>query len=221
MVASCNEYLSLPKKYIKTKTAEMLSASISKVAHLRLSLQLQEPQLLALELSLVLLAIASAWGAIVSSAPASTWFEVLSASGRQLSQDAQTGQLHIISPHLQLPQTPSEPVSKPSPVQVISWDPSRPWRGPAHQPAQLGSPLTFSRSAVGPESPATWGVGLGQLASSSVGCQTSGPTLTAHQVFCRVTLIGHQRFDPPPAPLKRRCQHCGKFADANIVAISS
>ena len=82
MVASCNEYLSLPKKYIKTKTAEMLSASISKVAHLRLSLQLQEPQLLALELSLVLLAIASAWGAIVSSAPASTWFEVLSASGR-------------------------------------------------------------------------------------------------------------------------------------------
>ena len=120
------------------------------MAHLRLSLQLQEPQLLALELSLVLLALASAWGAIVSSAPASTWFEILSASGRQLSQDAQTGQLHIISPHLQLPQTPSEPVSKPSPVQVISWDPSRPWRGPAHQPAQLGSPLYLQGQLWGP-----------------------------------------------------------------------
>ena len=67
---------------------------------------------------------------------------VFSASGRQLIQDAQTGQLHIISPHLQLQQTPPEPVSNPSPVQVISWDPSRPWRGPAHQPARLGSPCT-------------------------------------------------------------------------------
>ncbi len=105
----------------------MLSASITKVAHLRLSLQLQQPQLLALELSLVLLALASAWGAIVSSAPASTWSEVLSASGRQLIHDAQTGQLHIISPHLQLQQTPSEPVSKPSPVQIISWDPWDSW----------------------------------------------------------------------------------------------
>ena len=45
------------------------------------------------------------------------------------------------SHHLQLQQAPPEPVSNPSPVQVISWDPSRPWRGPAHQPAQLGSPL--------------------------------------------------------------------------------
>ena len=133
------------------------------MAHLRLSLQLQEPQLLALELSLVLLAIASAWGAIVSSAPASTCFEVLSASGRQLSQDAQTGQLHIISPHLQLPQTPSEPVSKPSPVQVISWDPSRPWRGPAHQPAQLGSPLYFQSVSCGARVICHLGCGVGAV----------------------------------------------------------
>jgi len=78
---------------------------------------------------------------------------VFSASGRQLIQDAQTGQLHIISPHLQLQQTPPEPVSNPSPVQVISWDPSRPWRGPAHQPARLGSPLYLQGQLWGPHHP--------------------------------------------------------------------
>ena len=44
-------------------------------------------------------------------------------------------------PICNLNKTPPEPVSNTSPVQVIAWDPSRPWRGPAHQPAQLGSPL--------------------------------------------------------------------------------
>ena len=110
----------------------MLSAGITKVAHLQLSLQLQQFQLLALELSSFLRALPPAWRAVVSSAPASTWSQVLSASGRQLIRDAQTGQLHTISPHLQLQQTSPEPASNPSPVQGISWDPSRPWRGPAH-----------------------------------------------------------------------------------------
>jgi len=94
----------------------MLSAGITKVAHLRLSLQLQQPQLLASELTSVLLALPPAWRTIVRSAPACTWFQVLSASGRQLIQDARTSQLHIINPHLQLQQTPPKPVSKPSPV---------------------------------------------------------------------------------------------------------
>ncbi len=70
----------------------MLSAGITKVAHLRHSLQHQQPP----------------------------WFQVLSASGRQLIQDAQTSQLHIITPHLQLQHNPPEPVSNASPVQVIS-----------------------------------------------------------------------------------------------------
>ena len=102
---------------------------------------MQWPSCAALELRSVLLALPPAWRAVVSSAPAATWFQALSASGRQLIQHAQTGQLHTVSPHLQLLQTPSEPVSNPSPVQVISWDPSRPWRGPAHQSAQLDNPL--------------------------------------------------------------------------------
>ncbi|DBA88495.1 TPA: hypothetical protein ACH3X2_004978 [Trebouxia sp. C0005] len=95
----------------------MLSASIIKVAHRRLSLQLQQPQLLAVELHSVLLALPPAWRTVVSSAPAFTWFQVRSASGRQLIQDAQTGQLHTIGPHLQLQQVPLEPVLDPSPVQ--------------------------------------------------------------------------------------------------------
>ena len=139
----------------------MLSAGITKVAHLRLSLQRQQPQMLASELSSVLLALPPAWRTIVSSAPASTWFQVLSASGRHLIQDVQTGQLHTINPHLQLQQAPPEPVSNPSPVQVISWDPSRPWRGPAHQPAQLGSPLYLQGQLWGPHhlSLGVWGWG--------------------------------------------------------------
>ena len=56
--------------------AAMLSAGITKVAHLQLSLRLQQPQLLALELRSVLLALPPAWRAVVSSAPAATWFQV-------------------------------------------------------------------------------------------------------------------------------------------------
>ncbi len=63
---------------------------------------------------------------------------------------------------------------------------------------------------MGPATFVTWGVGVGQPASSSVSGQTSGPTLTAHPVFCHQALIGHERFDLPPAP----------FANANIGAIS-
>ncbi len=72
----------------------MLSAGITKVAHPRLSLQIQQSQLLASELSSVLLALPPAWRTIVSSAPACTLFQVPSASGRQLIQDAQTSQLY-------------------------------------------------------------------------------------------------------------------------------
>ncbi len=131
------------------------------MARLRLALQLQQPQLLASELSAVLLALPLTWRTIVSSAPASTWFQVLSASGRQLNQDAQTGQLHIITPQMELQQTPPELVSNPSPVQVISWDPSMPWRVPAHQPARLGRPLYLQGQLWGPHhlSLGVWGWG--------------------------------------------------------------
>ena len=62
---------------------------------------------------------------------------------------------------LQLQQTPPEPVSNSSPVQVIAWDPCRPWRGPAHQPTQLGSPLSLQGQLCGPHhlSLGVWGWG--------------------------------------------------------------
>ena len=91
-----------PAAALLTPQQKPLSAGITKVAHLRRSLQLQQPQLLALELSSVLLELPPASRAVVSSAPASTCLQGFSASGRQLIQDAQTGQLDTISPHLQL-----------------------------------------------------------------------------------------------------------------------
>ena len=49
----------------------------------------------------------------------------------------------------------------PSPVQVISWDPSRPWRGPAHQSAQLDDRLYLQGRLWGPHhlSLGVWGWG--------------------------------------------------------------
>lgn len=49
--------------------------------------------------------------------------------------------LHTVSSQLQLLPTLAEPLSNPSPVQVSSWVPSRPWKGPAHESVQLSSPL--------------------------------------------------------------------------------
>ena len=54
----------------------MPSAGITKVAHVRLSLQLEQPQLLARELTSVLLALPPAWRTSVSSVPASTRFRI-------------------------------------------------------------------------------------------------------------------------------------------------
>ncbi len=122
---------------------------------------------------------------------------LLSASGRQLIQDAQTGQLHIITPHLQLQQTPPEPVSTPSPVQVNSWDPSRPWRGPTHQPAQLGSPLYLQGQLWGPQhlSLGVWGWG-GQPAHQ----------LVVRQAGLRLRLIRCFATKHPLAPSGLTCR---------------
>ena len=163
--------------------------SCTKIAHLRLLLQLQQPQLLArVAFSFV---GTSSWRVVVSSAPAAPWLQDLSASGRQLIQDAQTGQLHTISPHLQFRQTPPEPVSNHSPVQVISGTPLG--LGGAQRTSQLSkavSPFTCKVSC-GAWIIFTWGVGLGQSASPSADGQTSqGPTLTAHQIFCHQAPIG-------------------------------
>ena len=139
----------------------MLSAGITKVAHLQLAFRLQQPQPLAQELHLVLLALPSAWQTIVRSAPVPTWLQVVSTSGQRLVQHAQTGQLHTVTSHMRLLPAQAEPVSSPSAVHVISWDPSRPWRGPGHQPAQLSTPLYLQGQLWGPHhlSLEVWGWG--------------------------------------------------------------
>ena len=106
----------------------MLSAGITKVAHPKLALQQQQSQLLGPELRSVLFALPSSWQTVVSSAPAASWFHALSTSGRQVIQHAQTVQLHTVGPHWQLLPTTAEPISNPSPVQVISWLRLRPCR---------------------------------------------------------------------------------------------
>ena len=119
----CNEYPSLPKKKKKKRSWN--------------SLQLHQPQALLTCLQTVLLAMPAAWQTVASSAPApATWQQGLSASGNQLIQNAQTGQLHAISPSQLLLPAQLQHISALCPVQVTPWDPSRPWRGPT---AQLGS----------------------------------------------------------------------------------
>ncbi len=182
----------------------MLSAGIIKLAHLRLSLQLQQPQLLASEMSSVLLASSMAHhrqlspnislGFRFSRPPADNSFKML----RQASSTLLAPICNFKRPHQSL-----------SVIPALSKSSLGALEGPAHQPAQLGSPLCL-QGQLGPASSVAWGVGLGQSASSSVGGQTSGPTLTAYQVFGHQAPIGPERFDLPPTP----------FANANIGAIS-
>ncbi len=111
----------------------------------------------------------------------------------------------MIGAHLQLQQTPPEPASYPSPVQVISWDPSRPWRGPAHQPAELGSPLYLQGQLWGPHH-----------LSLGVWYWGSQPAyqLVVRQAGLRLRLIRSYATKHPLAPSglicrPRRCQHRG------------
>ncbi len=60
--------------------------------------------------------------------------------------------------------------------------------GPNAPASSIRQSLVLARSAVRPASSVSWGVGVGQPANSSISGQTSGPTLTAHQVFCHQAL---------------------------------
>ena len=162
----------------------LLTAGITKVAHVQAALQLHQPQALTACLQTVLLAMPAAWQTVASSAPApATWQQGLSASGNQLIQNAQTGQLHAISPsQLWLP-AQLQPVTALCPVQVTPWDPSRPWRGPTAQlgsSAQSSNPLFTHGPIWGPHhlSLGVWGWG-----------QQPAHQLVVRQVSQRLRLI--------------------------------
>ena len=100
------------------------------------------------------------WRAIVTAAPtAPTWQQGLSASGSQLIQNTQTGQRHSLSSHAQLQQSHAQLATATSHVRVISWDPSRPWRGPTRQPTQSAAVLYSQGQLWGPNhlSMGVWG----------------------------------------------------------------
>ncbi|KAL3154648.1 hypothetical protein ABBQ32_014107 [Trebouxia sp. C0010 RCD-2024] len=140
----------------------MLEAGITKVAHLQAALQSQHPQAFTACLQSILLALPPPWQAIAAAAPAApAWHQGLSASGSQVIQHLPTRQQHSISHQHQLLPTSAQAVSALGPVHVIPWDPSRPWRGPAQQPAQPTAALYSQGQLWGPGhlSLGVWGWG--------------------------------------------------------------
>ena len=127
----------------------MLAAGITKVAHLQVALKQQHPPTFAACLQSMLMTMPPSWQAVVVAAPtASTWQQGLSESGNQLIQNTQTGQCHSLTSHGQLQQSSVQAASAAHPVRVISWDPSRPWRGPTRQPTESASTTLYSQGQL-------------------------------------------------------------------------
>ena len=157
----------------------MLAAGVTKLAHLQVALLQQHPPTFTASLQSVLTTIPPPWRAIVTAAPtAPTWQQGLSASGSQLIQNTQTGQRHSLSSHAQLQQSHAQLATATSHVRVISWDPSRPWRGPTRQPTQTCCAL-LTRAAVGPQPLVNGGVGLGTAACPPADSKASESALAA------------------------------------------
>ena len=142
--------------------------------------------------------------AVVVTAPtAPTWQQGLSASGNQLIQNTQTGQCHSLTSHGQLQQSNVKAASAAHPVRVISWDPSRPWRGPTRQPTESASTTLYSQGQLwGPNhlSMGVWGWG-----------QQPAHQLIVRQASQRLRLIQAQKLSLPrcsgfmPEPFKMCC----------------
>ena len=141
----------------------MLAAGITKVAHLQVALKQQHPPAFAGCLQSMLMTMPPSWQAVVVAAPtAPTWQQGLSEFGNQLIQNTQTGQCHPFTSHGQLQQSSVQAASAAHPVRVISWDPSRPWRGPTRQPTESASTTLYSQGQLwGPNhlSMGVWGWG--------------------------------------------------------------
>ena len=141
----------------------LLAAGITKVAHLQVALKQQHPPALAACLQSMLMTMPPSRQAVVVAAPtAPTWQQGLLASGNQLIQNTLTGQCHSLTSHGQLQQSIVQAASAAHPVRVISWDPSRPWRGPTRQPSESASTTLYSQGQLwGPNhlSIGVWGWG--------------------------------------------------------------
>ena len=141
---------------------QLVSAAVTKVAHLQSALQLQQPQPLAGSLQAVLQLLPAAWQTIASSQLAAPqWVQCQSASGGIVIHHSHSSRLHSLSPSNELLPAGGPPVSVMHPVHVVSWDPSRPWRGPVAQHVQSATAQYSQGRLWGPHhlSLEVWGVG--------------------------------------------------------------
>ena len=129
----------------------MLTAGITKMAHLQIALQQQHPPAFTAFLQSVLVTITPTLASCCCSSPDSSYLAAgFSASGSQLIQITQTDRKHSLSSHNQLQESHAQAASTTSPAHVISWDPSRPWRDPTQQPAESAAALCSQGQLWGP-----------------------------------------------------------------------
>ena len=155
---SCNAQPLTPQHH-----PSLVTAGITKLAHLQAKLQLPQPQHVAASMQAVLLALPAAWRAVAQSAPpAPAWVHAsTTASTHQMLLHPLTGQLHQVGADHRLQPVPAVAFTAVVPAQVVAWDPARPWRGPTHQPAQRAAPLYAQGQLWGPAhmSYGVWGWG--------------------------------------------------------------
>ena len=165
---------------------QLISAAVTKVAHLQAALQLQQPQPFSASLQAVLHLLPTSWQTIASSQPAAPqWVQRQTASGSAVIQHANSSRLHSISPSNELLETSAQPVLPGFPVHVVSWDPSRPWRGPTAQQSPAAAAQYSQGPLWGPQhlSLGVWGFGE-QLAHQLV-VKQAGQRLRLIQAFAK------------------------------------
>ncbi|DBA88252.1 TPA: hypothetical protein ACH3X1_016607 [Trebouxia sp. C0004] len=69
------------------------------------------------------------------------WRQAVKAAGPCCCKAASFQYQAASSSRILKPESHAQAVSATTPVHVISWDPSRPWRGPAQQPTRAAAAL--------------------------------------------------------------------------------
>ncbi len=133
----------------------LLAASITKVAHFQIALQSQPAAAMSASLHRMLQALPQSWQAVAQQpfCPEPLWLRAqgLTAAAAPLVQQVNTSQLHSVSSSHQLAAAAALFLSTSSSVEVVSWDPARPWRGPSHSQIGAGCQLYLQGSSLGPQ----------------------------------------------------------------------
>ena len=162
---SCNAQPLTPQHH-----PSLVTAGITKLAHLQAKLQLPQPQHVAASMRAVLLALPAAWRAVAQSAPlAPAWVHAsTTASTHQMLLHPLTGQLHQVGADHRLQPVPAVAFTAMAPAQVVAWDPARP--GGVQHISQHSQQLPYTpRASCGFQPTCHMGFGAGahsQLISS-------------------------------------------------------